>query len=65
MIVCLCEGISCRVIRREIQEGSRSVSDLARRTGAGSQCGSCRVTLRALLDASEPAGTVACAPRPA
>ncbi|MBX2803112.1 MAG: (2Fe-2S)-binding protein [Myxococcales bacterium] len=49
MIVCLCEGLNDRRIARAIEEGCRTVQDLARSTGAGSQCGACGCELKRML----------------
>ena len=49
MIVCSCEGLNDRSLRRVIREGCTSVSSLSCRTGAGSQCGSCLCDLEDLV----------------
>jgi bacterioferritin-associated ferredoxin len=59
MIVCLCEGLSDRVISQHIRQGRASVRDLARATGAGTHCGACACDLRRMLterdESAEPA----------
>jgi bacterioferritin-associated ferredoxin len=50
MIVCICEGISDRTIQARIDAGDRTVRQLGRSCGAGSDCGSCSTHLRELLD---------------
>lgn len=42
MLVCHCNGVSDRHIRRVVREGAVTASDVARATGAGSCCGGCR-----------------------
>lgn len=41
MIVCLCHGVSERVIRQAAQQGAGSVKDVGRACGAGTGCGAC------------------------
>jgi len=49
MIVCVCEGISDRIVRASIQSGAKSVPELGRKCGAGLDCGRCRAMLRGML----------------
>lgn len=49
MIVCHCNGISDRTLRRSIRSGVTTLSGLQEVCGAGSCCGSCTPTLRNLL----------------
>ena len=41
MYVCICNGVSDRVIREAAEAGCTSVAEMTMRTGAGSCCGSC------------------------
>lgn len=41
MYVCICNGVSDRVIRDAAEAGCTSVAEMTMRTGAGSCCGSC------------------------
>ena len=41
MSVCICNGVSDRVIRDAAEAGCTSVAEMTMRTGAGSCCGSC------------------------
>lgn len=50
MIVCICEGISDREIQARISAGDSTVHQLKQSCGAGSDCGSCMLQLRELLD---------------
>jgi bacterioferritin-associated ferredoxin len=49
MIVCVCEGISDREIKANIQAGASSLSELGRRCRAGIDCGRCREMIRGML----------------
>jgi len=61
VIVCICQGVDEREIRRTVAAGARTVSDLMRRCGAGTDCGSCHRELEHALaracDAEERAAT--------
>ncbi|MCB9665435.1 MAG: (2Fe-2S)-binding protein [Alphaproteobacteria bacterium] len=46
MIVCVCKQVSERDLDREVARGCRSVADVARSTGAGTDCGCCGEALR-------------------
>ena len=45
MLVCVCKAVSDRDIARAVANGARTVEDLGRCTGAGTDCGSCRESL--------------------
>jgi bacterioferritin-associated ferredoxin len=49
VIVCHCEVVSDRRIRREVEAGALSVDEVADRCGAGAHCGSCRPTIGMLV----------------
>jgi bacterioferritin-associated ferredoxin len=49
MMVCLCQAVSERRVRREIEHGATTIEDLAARCGAGAQCYGCHSTLDDLL----------------
>ncbi len=49
-IVCSCLSIGVNVITAEIRRGETSVNGLGARTGAGTNCGSCRAELQGLID---------------
>ena len=51
MIVCLCEGISDRTIRKEAQNGAKNCREVQQRCGAGGSCGMCRPSIRKLIKA--------------
>lgn len=50
-IVCACLGVGVNQIRQAIAEGARDLGALAECLGAGSNCGSCRPELQALIEA--------------
>jgi bacterioferritin-associated ferredoxin len=49
VILCLCEGVNDRVLRSAVRDGACSVGALARRTKAGTGCGSCACDLKRLI----------------
>lgn len=49
MIVCLCRGVTDRVIRAAIRAGATTAEHVAEMCGAGSHCGGCRPTVAELL----------------
>lgn len=49
MLVCHCNGVTDRHIRRSIREGASSTSEIARRCGAGACCGGCHEGIRKIL----------------
>lgn len=49
MIVCHCEGVSDATIQGLIDAGASSVTDIARRCGAGRCCEPCRDEIAELL----------------
>ncbi|MGE0548921.1 MAG: bacterioferritin-associated ferredoxin [Kofleriaceae bacterium] len=51
MLICLCHPTSDRDVDAAIDEGARTVQDIARRCGAGSGCGACIEELRDRLNA--------------
>lgn len=61
MIVCLCEGVNEREVRRTIRGGARTVREVSRQCGAGTGCGMCKLHVRELLRERErDSGTPAC-----
>jgi bacterioferritin-associated ferredoxin len=53
LLVCHCNKVCDRVIRECVDRGARSVEEVGRACGAGTACGGCRPTIRALV-AGEP-----------
>jgi bacterioferritin-associated ferredoxin len=56
MIVCLCKGVSSRVILDEVRRGNCSVKGIAAACQAGRDCGSCVSQIRDMI---RSAGTAA------
>jgi bacterioferritin-associated ferredoxin len=54
MYICLCLGVTSSAVQKAIDEGARSTKQVASSCGAGSVCGRCRHTIRAMLDAAAP-----------
>jgi bacterioferritin-associated ferredoxin len=51
MLVCHCNGVSDRTIRRVVRDGARSVGQVADACGAGSCCGGCHREIRKIVRA--------------
>lgn len=54
MIVCHCAGVTDSDITRLIRDGVSSVSEIARRSGAGRCCAPCREEIAALIVQERP-----------
>ena len=54
MLVCHCKRVCDRTIRECVERGARSVEEVGRACEAGTGCGGCHPTIRALV-AGEPA----------
>ena len=50
MIVCICKSVNDRQVASAIAAGACSVEQIARCTGAGTGCGTCRTSLRSALE---------------
>ena len=49
MLVCHCNGVSDRAIRRAIRDGARTLGQVGQACGAGACCGGCQDSVRELL----------------
>jgi bacterioferritin-associated ferredoxin len=49
MYVCLCLGVTSETVSRAVAEGASTTKQVAEVCGAGSQCGRCRRTVRAII----------------
>ncbi|HVL92388.1 MAG TPA: (2Fe-2S)-binding protein [Acidimicrobiales bacterium] len=49
MYICHCRAVTDRTIRAAIGSGATTVSEVARRCGAGARCGGCWPALATLL----------------
>jgi bacterioferritin-associated ferredoxin len=56
VIVCHCQGVCDRSIRRAVREGARSLREIAKACRAGRNCGGCRPVIREIIaeESSEP-----------
>jgi bacterioferritin-associated ferredoxin len=52
MWVCLCNGITSQMVADAIAAGASTSKDVAQACGAGADCGRCRRTVRAIINAS-------------
>lgn len=48
-LVCLCEGVSERKVRRAVEQGAASVAEIGEHCGAGTNCFGCHPTLEDVL----------------
>jgi bacterioferritin-associated ferredoxin len=53
MIVCLCRGVSERHIETVVADGARTPGDVARASGAGTDCGACHHLVAALVEEAQ------------
>ncbi|VEG55339.1 bacterioferritin-associated ferredoxin [Mycolicibacterium aurum] len=51
MFVCLCTGTTSHVVDEVVAKGARTSKEIADACGAGGDCGRCRRTLRAMIEA--------------
>ncbi len=49
MIVCICRRVSDASIRAALDAGATTADDVARATGASTECGCCRGTVEAIV----------------
>ena len=66
MLVCHCNAVSDRSIRRAVRDGAATVNDVAHACGAGARCGGCSDAVSRIIhtevsprEASAPAPTPA------
>ena len=65
MLVCHCNGVSDRTVRRVVRDGALTVSEVGRACGAGTCCEGCGPTINRIIRAeshrqaktSEPGAT--------
>jgi len=65
MLVCHCNGVSERAIRRVVRDGAATLTDVGHACGAGACCGGCHDTIHQILHAERQHGEVASAAPPA
>jgi bacterioferritin-associated ferredoxin len=51
MYVCLCVGVTNQTVAAAVAAGASTSNQVAQACGAGSECGRCRRTVRAIIDA--------------
>jgi bacterioferritin-associated ferredoxin len=51
MFVCLCNGVTSHVVSEAVANGACTSKQIAEACGAGGDCGRCRRTLRAMIEA--------------
>lgn len=51
MYVCLCVGVTSHTVVDAVSAGARTSKQVASACGAGSECGRCRRTVRAIIEA--------------
>jgi bacterioferritin-associated ferredoxin len=54
MYVCLCLGVTSDTVRQAVAGGASTTKQVAEVCGAGSQCGRCRRTVRAIIASFAP-----------
>jgi bacterioferritin-associated ferredoxin len=52
MFVCLCTGVTSQVVTELVAGGATTSKQIADACGAGSDCGRCRRTVRAIIEAA-------------
>lgn len=52
-IVCACMGVRSGAILAAIADGARDAAAAGEKTGAGTNCGSCRAEIRGLIEKLE------------
>jgi bacterioferritin-associated ferredoxin len=50
MFVCLCHGVTSQEVTSAIESGACTSKQVAKMCGAGSDCGRCRRTVRAIIE---------------
>jgi bacterioferritin-associated ferredoxin len=55
MYVCLCVGVTNRAVADAVAAGASTSKQVAEACGAGSECGRCRRTVRAVIEANRAA----------
>jgi bacterioferritin-associated ferredoxin len=53
MFVCLCTGVTSQRVTELVAGGASTSKDIADACGAGADCGRCRRTVRAIINASK------------
>ena len=64
MLVCHCNGISDRAVRRAVRDGAVSTADVGHACGAGTCCGGCKDAIQKIIHAEASQLEVASSPAP-
>jgi len=59
MLVCHCNSVSERAIRRAVRDGAATLSDVGHACGAGACCGGCHDTIHGIIHAESQHGEMA------
>jgi bacterioferritin-associated ferredoxin len=54
MYVCLCVGVTNQTVADAVAAGATTSKQVADACGAGAECGRCRRTVRAIIEARRP-----------
>ena len=65
MLVCHCNGVSDRTIRKAVRGGATTARDVAHACGAGACCGGCTDVVREIIHAESTAERASTAAIPA
>jgi bacterioferritin-associated ferredoxin len=52
MYVCLCKGVTSQTVVDAVADGASTTNQVAKASGAGSDCGRCRRTVQAIIKAA-------------
>ena len=52
MFVCLCSGVTSHAVTELVASGASTSKQIADACGAGADCGRCRRTVRAIIEAA-------------
>lgn len=52
MYVCLCHGVTSHAVTQAVAEGAATSKQVAEACWAGAECGRCRRTVRAIIEAN-------------
>lgn len=52
MFVCLCNGVTSQTVADAVAAGASTTKQVAKACGAGSECGRCKHTVRAIIEAA-------------
>lgn len=64
MYVCLCAGVTNQKVAEVVDAGASTSREVADACGAGAECGRCRRTVRAVIDARRGGGAQLRVPDP-